>query len=186
MHQCWHPHPNGRPQFSELHKLFDYFLSRHTQELYPYIDLDTTAPYTYDHLAHRDITNYQSEEEMINLEEEASNGAPYSESSGYGSTKDIGHEGNLSSDENKSSDNLVEESISQDEAILYDTLRVMDHPFLMRMCNSNCSTDTDYFCDDSEYIEEDFDDNCLHPFDMYRMKKLSTITEVSCEDYGEK
>ena len=39
MLRCWSTDPIDRPSFSELRHLFDQFLSRQTQDQYPYIDL---------------------------------------------------------------------------------------------------------------------------------------------------
>ncbi len=47
MLQCWAEDPLERPNFSDLHKSFDQFLSNHTRERYPYIELQI---YSYDHL----------------------------------------------------------------------------------------------------------------------------------------
>lgn len=193
MHQCWHPHPNGRPSFPKLHKIFDYFLSRHTQELYPYIDMDATAPYTYDHLTHMDISDYKRQE-ILTLTDDENCGYAADESSGYGSAKDLQI---LSSDEADEEQRYLKENLtnsespSQEDSIHYDKLRAPstsgEHPFLVRLSNNgpldcNFIYDGDYW--EEGYEEDEEDDEYLHPFDVYRMKKLSTITEVSFEDYG--
>ena len=50
MLHCWNEDPEERPTFEELHKTFDQFLSNHIQDRYPYIELQTTLPYSFDKL----------------------------------------------------------------------------------------------------------------------------------------
>ena len=50
MLSCWNDEPEQRPKFSQLHDVFDQFLSRHTQDKYPYMELQTNPPYTFDKL----------------------------------------------------------------------------------------------------------------------------------------
>lgn len=204
MHQCWHPDPQGRPTFANLHKLFDYFLSRNTHELYPYIDMDCNAPYTYDLLAHKNITDYreedrEEEEEDILYLEEKEDAVP--ESTGLTETNDY-HKDLCPS---HSDEKLLDDGTKMDEsngalpqemqdATLYDKLRV-DHPFLVRMSGKQQNGEErldpqmmlhdDYF---EDYLEENIEGYCLQAFDEYNptwLKKLSTITEVSCEEYEE-
>lgn len=46
MLHCWSTDPIDRPSFSELRRLFDQFLSRHTQDQYPYIDLEASHSFS--------------------------------------------------------------------------------------------------------------------------------------------
>ena len=50
MLHCWSEAPEDRPKFSELHKVFDRFLSIHIQDQYPYIEVQN-QPYRFDRLA---------------------------------------------------------------------------------------------------------------------------------------
>lgn len=200
MHQCWHPEPKGRPKFSDLHRLFDYFLTRHTQESYPYIDMDSNIPYMYDHLLHKTISDYPStanQEVVLNLDEEEAKTIYIGEgeSSDYGSAKDLGI---FSSDETLTETAATESgcflsaSMKTDAEVVYDQLRTLDHPYLTRISNSIPDVVVDYggFIDEDDYYSQDNNnDQHLSPYDVYNnnlwMKKLSTITEVSFEDYSE-
>ena len=199
MHQCWHPEPKGRPKFTDLHKLFDYFLSRHTQEQYPYIDMDSMEPYTYDHLTHKAISSYPTNEEVLDLDDEEVKGiyAGEGESSDYGSAKDLRlfspSDENLTEVVDRNTVECLNESLKTDSNSAYDKLRTIEHPYLTRISNSAASDivfDYNRFIDDEEdeyYSQEN--EHSLHSYDFYDhslwMKKLSTITEVSYEDYGD-
>ena len=49
MLQCWSDQANQRPTFPKLHQIFDKYLSKHTQDRYPYIEL-LSKPYHFDKL----------------------------------------------------------------------------------------------------------------------------------------
>lgn len=51
MLHCWSESSQDRPEFSELHKVFDKFLGIHMQDRYPYIELQVNQPYKFDRLA---------------------------------------------------------------------------------------------------------------------------------------
>jgi proto-oncogene tyrosine-protein kinase Ret len=200
MLKCWHPEPTGRPKFPELHKLFDYFLSRHTQEQYPYIDMNESEPYTYDHLDYKPITSYHSStsSNILNIEETEMTYTEGEKTSDYGSAKDLKFdseemlvpEANIDKQTLESGcymNNVMlsrpEEIPDEDKTSAYDRLRG-EHPNLMRvsqMGNKFPLHVLDY--DEDEYYPEE--ENSLGMYDYYNnlwMKKLSTITEVSHEE----
>ena len=210
MNQCWHPDPRGRPKFADLHKLFDYFLTQHTQKQYPYIDMDSSVPYVFDHLTSKSFSDYRTQEEIINLDEEDGPGLLYATegacSSGYGSTKELSPEESCLSELSHHSGNcllesgcclnvsvkITEQNFDDESDISYDQLRGGEHPFLIRVsCNDKQSHDADQYFDQLDMESDDIPDHLLpplHQYDFYNdiwMKKLSTITEVSCEDYGD-
>ena len=49
MVECWNELPEQRPKFSKLHRIFDSYLSKNTQESYPYIEL-VAKSYEFDNL----------------------------------------------------------------------------------------------------------------------------------------
>ena len=51
MLHCWSENPEERPNFCELRKVFDRFLSIHIQDHYPYIEIQINLPNCYDRLA---------------------------------------------------------------------------------------------------------------------------------------
>lgn len=50
MLDCWQYMPLDRPKFSDLHSIFDKFLSKYIQDRYPYIEIQTGPPYSFDKL----------------------------------------------------------------------------------------------------------------------------------------
>ena len=50
MLRCWSEDTEERPTFTDLHRIFDQFLSSHTQDHYPYIELQMNPPYSFDKL----------------------------------------------------------------------------------------------------------------------------------------
>ena len=195
MNQCWHPDPRGRPKFADLHKIFDYFLTQHTQKQYPYIDMDSSVPYVFDHLTSKSFSDYQStQEEVINLDEEDGPNLLYDTGgtciSGYGSTRELSPEESCLLERIKNNDGsagTTEQISSVKSDVHYDKLRnSTEHAHLTQVSNNNGTSL--YHYDDLYNGDEDTQDHLLpplHHYDFYNdiwMEKLSTITEVSCED----
>ena len=197
MNQCWHPDPRGRPKFADLHKLFDYFLAQHTQNQCPYIDMDSSVPYVFDHLTSKTFSDYQSiQEEVINLDEEDGPGRLYATegtcSSGYGSTKELSPDESCLLERIKNNDGPTRttEHISPVKSdVDYDKLRTNTEHTHLTQVSSNNGTPLYHYDDlDIDNDNEDIQDYLLpplHQYDFYNdiwMERLSTITEVSCED----
>ena len=193
MHRCWHPSPSGRPKFSDLHKLFDYYLTKHTQEKYPYIDMETNTPYSFDQLTPKSLSDYRAHMKEVltieDLDKETSTSQPPIVYADNRLTESRSTDCNTTSDCSKSLDEVEgrEMGTRQQQAVhvgvhrlantqqftqLYDQLRDIELPSydtetLQDTLNSIYMMDQD----DQEYRDELW------------YKKLSTITEASNEDY---
>ena len=213
MHRCWHPNPNGRPTFSDLHKLFDHFLSKHTQEKYPYIEMDANTPYFFDRLTPQSLSDYQAHMKGVLTIEDVldgdktveydslqahdsfprnahSNNSTYTDNkyveSGYNSPIDEGprqETNNNCCPESTGPTHLgthielhrLQRQCSQTEketpAPPYDRLREEESLFYDREVTEVLN---------SIYMLQNEEDEF---YDEVWQKKLSTITEVSNEDY---
>lgn len=81
---CWLARPSSRPTFAELHVIFDQYMSRHLSEQYPYIDVDGSTPYQFDHLAPRPLSmGEDTNNGILNIDEEEDCQISRSSSSGY-------------------------------------------------------------------------------------------------------
>ena len=227
MHQCWHPDPRGRPNFADLHKLFDHFLAKHTENLYPYIDMDSTTTYSFDHLKPRSLSDYQAQQikdGVLNIDEEDYHALSTVDSSGYGSSRDFSPESYTLSDRQTHHDKYMVESgccvnvssrspghcSSQPNTVptpptihvgLYrlQGQEVQGTPFEEegmlhnQLCTNQLAQNHDKKLQDEEILMErvvKHEAQMLDPSldDFYAdlwLKKLSTITEVSYEDYSQ-
>ena len=189
MHQCWHPNPSGRPKFSDLHQLFDRYLTKHTQEKYPYIDMDSNVPYTFDHLTPKSLSDYRAHiKEVLTIEE-------IRDESGEKRDNDIGNgilEPPLIYIDNKHKESSDRYSNGSDCAGGTST-----HAGLYRLHEGHKNTPQTYDQltpkEDESYDREILDtlksiymidsvDDDEYYDELWR-KKLSTITEASNEDY---
>ena len=84
MCHCWLARGSSRPTFADLHVVFDQYMGRHLSEEYPYIDMDASDPYQFDHLAPK--TSLAHEEKnggIFNIDDEENSQALAHYSSGY-------------------------------------------------------------------------------------------------------
>ena len=68
MLRCWNNDSDDRPKFSELHSLFDQFLSVHIQDRYPYMELEVTSPYSSDRLVPETGQVSSDQNSFVNLD----------------------------------------------------------------------------------------------------------------------
>ena len=203
---------SARPKFADLHVIFDQFLSHHTEELYPYIDIGfTNMPYKFDHLAPKSEQDIKSED-ILDLDTgeycgETAGGDRYS-----GDTT-------LELNSSKEKDDHKDEQTTETKATLtqkdregyvqyrakskerrskerrngvvkgpYDELRLEDYMLLVEKAKEARKKQT--LAADSSGQEESpaTHHSPAASNDTLRrdsiMKTLSTITEASCEDEG--
>lgn len=68
MQECWEADATERPSFPELHHTFDKFLTQHTQDHYPYMELLYTAPHHPDTTDTTDARQHDMDHTPINLD----------------------------------------------------------------------------------------------------------------------
>lgn len=198
---------SGRPKFADLHIIFDQFLSHHTEELYPYIDIGfSNMPYKFDHLTPKREQEVKAED-VLDLD----TGEYCGEAAGverYNGTGDTTIElGSISEKEDDHKDERVTVTQEDREAYVkyrarskerrnkerrngvvkgpYDELRLEDYLMLVERAKEARKRQTP--AEDSG--EEDSSmPTATASSELYRresvMKTLSTITEASCEDEG--
>ncbi len=192
MHQCWHPNPSGRPKFSDLHQLFDNYLIKHTQDQYPYIDMDSKTVYTFDHLTPKSLSDYQTHmKEILKLEE-------IRDENGGEKDDNTDNEHNLIQqpliyiDDNKFNESSSNNHESDGGALT----QMSTHAGLYRLYDGNRNTSQtsyDHLTTQEDMYDKEVLDtlNSIYMIDMAAdedydelwRKKLSTITEASNEDY---
>ena len=200
MHQCWHPDTRGRPSFSDLHKLFDYFLMKQTQDHAPYIDMDANLPYTFNHLAPKTIKDYQEQQgAVLNIDDDAYHTSQEGES-GYNSPRD-----SSSPESKREIDRYMESNTSSDDERGGAKARPTHgiHISLHRLHSSDGEIPYDHLHNTCVETSVDQLPPAVPPllppvppplplphyaplYDYYPdmwIKKLSTITEASFEDY---
>lgn len=208
MHRCWHPVPSKRPKFSDLHKLLDLYLTKYTQDKYPYIDLDSNAPYTFDQLVPKSLSDYQTHMKEVLTIEDITNG-DVTEGKGQNNPIYLDNRHKPESDAHYLQDSSDPEySLDESPATKlpvasshgghvglyrlqnpvrdqtqyvqpYDQLRHIDEDLYDR--EEMMDTLNTIYMEDDHNMAVDMDDY-YYQDELWR-KKLSTITEASNEDY---
>ena len=194
---------SGRPKFADLHIIFDQFLSHHTEELYPYIDIGfSNMPYKFDHLAPK------SEQDILDLDTgeycgETAGADRYSGdntleiSSNSEEKDDLKDEQTTTTVTQKDKEGYVQyrarskqrRNKDRRNGVVkgpYDELRLEDYMMLVEKAKEVNKKQVQ--AAETSGQEDSSTPSAAASNDLYRrdtvMKTLSTITEASCEDEG--